>query len=404
MNAGRRISVVTSTRADYGLLYWLLRAIDDDPALELHLIVTGSHLSPEFGMTVKEIEADGFRIDRRIEILLASDSHTGVTKSMGLAMLSFGEALAEDRPDILVVLGDRYEIVLPALAAVVHGIPVAHIHGGETSQGAIDEYFRHAVTKLASIHFPATEVYRQRILQMGEAPAHTFNVGAPGLDHLYHTELLSRSALAGQLDLSLDPPTALVTYHPVTTDDAPAAQAQVESLLEALRAVDGLQAVFTKANADTTGRAINERLASFCRQSPERFRLFDNLGHQRYLSCLKHLSLMVGNSSSGLTEAPSFRLPVVNVGDRQKGRLQAQNVIQVDCSTTAITEGIRRALSDDFRRSLNDSTNPYDRFADGGASRRIMETLKTIPLGPEIRKKAFRDLPWEAPDDHAASD
>lgn len=396
----RRIWVLTTTRADYGLLYWLLREIDDDPELELMLAVTGTHLSIEFGLTVREIERDGFRIHRRMEILLSSDSRIAMTKAMGLAMLACGDALGEDRPDLMVVLGDRFEIVPVALAAVVQGIPVAHVHGGETSRGALDEYFRHAVTKLANMHFPAAEDYRQRILQMGEAPALTFNYGSPGLDHLYRSEPIGREALAKALGLPLDRPTAIVTYHPVTTGESDtSADVQIMALLEALEPYDDLQIVFTKANADTQGREINARLAQWCKAHPERGHLFDSLGQRLYHSCLRHLDLMIGNSSSGLVEAPSFRLPVINIGSRQEGRLAAGNVICVDCNIAEIRRGIDRALCAEFRTTLVGLLNPYDRFRDGKTSRRIKETLKTIPLDETLTKKRFHDLSVAARND-----
>lgn len=385
----RRLYVVTTTRADYGLLYWLLREIDEDPDLELMLVATGSHLSSEFGLTIREIERDGFAIHRRIEILLASDSRSAMSRAMGLAMFSFGDALAQDRPDLVVVLGDRFEIVPVALAAVVEGIPVAHLHGGETSRGALDEYFRHAVTKLSSIHFPATEPYRQRILQMGEDPRLTFNFGAPGLDHLRRTQLLSRDALREALGLPPGRSTAIVTYHPVTGESGQTTDAQVEALLRALESFDDLFMVFSKANADTGGRAINERLEGWCEQYPDRGRLFDNLGHRLYLSCLRHLDLMIGNSSSGLIEAPSFQLPVVNVGCRQEGRIQARNVISVDCTIRDIHQGISRALRPQFRAELAGMHNPYEGDGNGSVSRRIKDTLKSIPLDAVLMKKHF---------------
>ena len=386
-----RVAIVTTSRADYGLLYWLLRAIDEDPEMDLLLYVTGSHLSPEFGSTVHQIEADGFRVARRIEILLASDTPTACSKSMGLALIGAGDALAEDRPAVLVVLGDRFEIVPMALAAVVHGVPVAHLHGGEASEGSLDEYYRHAVTKLASLHFAATEVYARRILQMGEDPARTHVVGAPGLDHLHRTPLLSRAALAEALDMQLDQPTALVTFHPVTTERGRAA-AQVEALLAALLAEAPLQAVFTKANPDTEGRVINQRIATVCDANPTRFRLVDNLGTQRYLSCLRHLDLLVGNSSSGLTEAPSFGLPVVNVGARQRRRIAAANVIHVGNDADAIRSGIRTALSSVFREGLMGLVNPYDPHGDGCVSERIAAAIKAFTRTPWDGAKRFVDL------------
>ncbi|WP_148255164.1 UDP-N-acetylglucosamine 2-epimerase [Aidingimonas lacisalsi] len=395
----RRLWVLTSTRADYGLLYWLLREIDGDDDLELQLAVTGSHLSAEFGETVKDIERDGFHVYRRMEILLSSDTRIAMTKAMGLAMLSCGEALAEDRPDMVVLLGDRFEIVPVALAAVTHGVPVAHLHGGETSRGALDDYFRHAVTKLASLHFPATETYRRRILQMGESPERVYNYGAPGLDHLHRSEPVSREALSEVLELSLDRPTAIVTYHPVTIESDRATASPVSALLAALDARPDLQVVFSKANADARGRAINTVLAQWCEAHPERSRLFDNLGQRLYHACLHHLDLMIGNSSSGLVEAPSFRLPVVNVGSRQEGRLLADNVISVADTVAAISQGIGQALDPAFQASIAEMSNPYDHFGDGSASRRIKDVLKQIPLDVALMKKGFVDMPGIAAHD-----
>lgn len=386
----RKICVVTTTRADYGLLYWLMKEIDGDPELELSVIATGMHLSYEFGMTVNTIENDGFRVDRRVEMLLSSDSARAIVKSMGVEMISLADALSGIEPDIVVLLGDRFEIVPVALAAVVLRIPVAHIHGGETSQGAIDEAFRHAVTKMANVHFPTTEIYRNRILQMGEAPELTFNFGAPGLDSIYRLPLLSRSELEESLQFSLEGSVALVTYHPVTTESG-TAQLQVDNLLRAIEEA-GIRAIFTKANADAEGSIINGRLASFCRDNTGRFRLFDSLGQTRYLSCMKNLDLMLGNSSSGLIEAPSFGMPVVNIGERQRGRMRAANVIDVGNSIEEISGGIACALSEDFRKSVENMENPYDRFRDGKASWRMKEQLKSIQLSDRLFRKEFRDI------------
>ncbi|MEQ6890522.1 UDP-N-acetylglucosamine 2-epimerase [Halomonas sp. CS7] len=388
----RRLWVLTSTRADFGLLYWLLREIDADSRLELMLAVTGTHLSPEFGMTVQDIEKAGFPIHRRMEILLSSDTRTAMAKAMGLAMLECGTVLEVDRPDMVVLLGDRFETVPAALSAVVHGIPVVHLHGGETSSGAIDEYFRHAVTKLASYHFPATESYRQRIVQMGEDPARVFNFGSPGLDHLHRGEMIERSDLFAALGIDPDRLTALVTYHPVTGDKHGDARRDVAALLEALVSFDGLQFVFTKANADSQGRAINAQLEAWCEANPGRGRLFDNLGQRLYHGCLRHLDVMVGNSSSGLVEAPSFRLPVVNVGKRQQGRVAAANVITTRNDVAAIRDGLIRALDETFKAALSDMHNPYDRFGDGSTSTRIKDVLATFEITPQLLQKRFHDI------------
>ena len=391
-----RIAVLTTTRADYGLLYWVLRAILDDPDVELLLYVTGSHLSPAFGVTADTIETDGIPIRRRVEVLLAADTPTAVGKAMALALAGFSDALAEDRPDVLVLLGDRFEIVPVALACVVHGVPVAHIHGGEATEGALDEYFRHAVTKLATLHFAATEAYRRRILQLGEAPERTFAFGAPGLDHLHRTDLPSRATLQDALGLPLDRPTALVTYHPVTAEPG-VAGAQIDALLAALLAEEPLRAVFTQPNADAEGRAIQERIEHFCHDHPDRFRFVANLGTRRYLGCLRHLDLMVGNSSSGLVEAPSFRMPVVNVGTRQRGRIRAPNVIDVGNDEAEIRRGVRTAMSPEFRTGLSGMTNPYDPVGDGRVSERIVVELKRFVREGAPRAKAFVDLPHGVP-------
>jgi len=385
----RNVCVVTTSRADYGHLFWLMKAIDDDPGLSLGVIATGMHLSTEHGLTVEAIERDGFRIDRRLEMLLSADSESAIAKSMGVALISLGEGFREIRPDILVLLGDRFEIVPFALAAVLFGIPLAHIHGGETSQGAIDEIFRHAVTKMANLHFPATENYRKRILQLGEDPQRVFNFGAPGLDAMYRAPLIDRHELGKELQFSLNGPVAIITYHPATADRG-AALVQINEVLEAVRA-SGVRAVFTKANADREGSVINGRLAEFCDAEPERYRLFDSLGQRRYLSCLRNLELMIGNSSSGLIEAPSFGMPVVNVGDRQKGRDRAENVIDVGNAHKEIAGGISRALSPAFRESLQGLVNPYDRFRDGRASERIRDALKSVELSAALLRKEFHD-------------
>lgn len=369
-----------------------MQEIQEDVDLELSVVATGMHLSPTFGMTVDAIEGDGFPIDKCIEILLASDSDTAIVKSMGVALISFADALKTIEPDIIVVLGDRFEIVPVALAAIVLHIPIAHIHGGETSQGAIDEAFRHAVTKMATMHFPVTERYRKRILQMGEAPELTFNFGAPGLDAIYRLPLPDRKQLAAALQFDLDGVVAVITYHPVTTEQGTALE-QVDSLLAALERSD-IKGIITKANADSGGSLINQRMAAFCRKHPDRFKMVDSLGQRQYLSCLKHLDLMIGNSSSGLIEAPSFSLPVVNIGTRQKGRIRAQNIIDSGNTVGEIQDGIAKALSEEFRTSLADMENPHDKYKDGKTSFRIKQKLKMIELSERLFQKEFRDLAW----------
>lgn len=348
------------------------------------------HLAPKFGRTWRDIEAEGIRIDRKIDLRLTGGSSLANLKSIGVGLGGFAKAFAELKPEIVVLLGDRFELFPPAISALMLGIPIAHIHGGELSEGAIDDSVRHAVTKLAWLHFAATKTYRRRIVQMGESPDRVFNFGAPGLDQIYNSALLTRPQLEKELGLGLQDPIALVTYHPVTRG-SDSAEEQVRCLVAAIKA-SGLNAVFTMANADAQGALINRRLQSVCTQNPGRFKWIPHLGHRRYLSCLKHFTFMVGNSSSGLTEAPSFRLPVVNIGDRQRGRVRAANVIDVPCSRNAILRGIKQASSPRFRASLRGMKNPYARFHDGRASERIKEVLKHVNLSDDSLRKSFHDL------------
>jgi UDP-N-acetylglucosamine 2-epimerase (non-hydrolysing)/GDP/UDP-N,N'-diacetylbacillosamine 2-epimerase (hydrolysing) len=387
----RKICVVTTSRADFGLIRGLLAAIRKDSALQLQTVVSGMHLEAKFGGTWRDLANEGLRIDRKIPMRMTGKSSLDNLQSVSLGVSGFAKALAVLKPDIVVVVGDRFEILAPALSALLLQIPIAHIHGGELSEGAIDDSVRHAVTKMASLHFPATEIYRERIIQMGESPSRVFNFGAPGLDQLYASELMSRPELEKALGLSLAQPTALVTYHPVTRS-AGSTRVRVAALLSAISA-SGLQCVFTMANADAQGALINSLLQAACAKNPHRFRWIPHLGHRRYLSCLQHFALMIGNSSSGLTEAPSFRLPVVNIGDRQRGRVKAANVIDVSDSRTAILRGIRKAVSPRFRASIRGMKNPYDRFHDGRTSERIKDTLKRVPLTAEVLQKRFHDLP-----------
>lgn len=386
----RKICVVTTSRAEFGLLHGLLKSIRTDPALRLQVIASGMHLEAQFGLTVREIQSEGVKIDREIDLRLTGESGVANAKSVALGVAAFADALKELHPAILVLLGDRFELLGPAIAALLLQIPIAHIHGGERSEGAIDDSIRHSITKMASLHFAATESYRRRIVQMGESVDRVFNFGAPGLDQIHNSSLLTRAQLEKEIGLSLHEPVALVTYHPVTRT-AGAASAQVGSLVAAIRA-SGLRAVFTMANADAGGASVNTYLESVCAKAPDRFKWISHLGHRRYLSCLKHFALMVGNSSSGLTEAPSFRLPVVNIGDRQRGRVRAPNVIDVPCTRDAILKGIKRAASVRFRSSLRGMRNPYDRFHDGRASERIKDVLRDTDLSGEFLKKRFHDL------------
>lgn len=388
----RRICVVTGTRADYGLLYWPMREILDAPDLELQVLVTGMHLSPEFGMTVREIEADGFEVSDRVEMLLSSDSPAAIAKSMGVGLIGFADALRRLSPDVILLLGDRFEILAAAQAAMVARIPIAHIHGGESTTGLMDDSIRHAVTKMALYHFVTAEPFRRRVIQLGEHPARVHIVGAPGLDHLRRSELLDRASLEQALGFPLRTPVLLVTYHPVTLEATDPSEPMGE-LLAALDAVPEATLIFTRTNADTRGRVINQMIDRYVDSNPERAHVFTSLGQQRYLSALREVDAVVGNSSSGIIEAPAVQVPTVNVGDRQGGRLRAQSV--VDCAVTreAIEAAIRRVLTTDFRQAMGDATSPY---GDGHAAERIVGHLRELPL-EDVLKKGFYDLDHALP-------
>jgi len=385
----RKICVVTGTRAEYGLLYWLLREIEADNALELQLAVTGMHLSPEFGMTVREIEADGFPIAERVEMLLSSDTPVGIAKSIGLGVIGFAEAYARMKPDVLVVLGDRFEILAAAQAALVAKIPIVHIHGGETTEGAFDEAVRHSVTKMAHLHFVAAEPYRRRVIQLGEEPGRVFNVGAPGLEHVFRTTFLDRSEFERSTGFVLGQPTFLITYHPATLSERSAADSASE-LLKALDRFPSAHVVFTMTNADTGGRAINEVVDAYAVRHADRMRTFLSLGQQRYLSALRLVDVVIGNSSSGVIEAPALGVPTVNIGPRQQGRLKAESVI--DCADDARSIGlaIENALSSTFKASIEGSPSPYGQ---GDTACQIVGILRDIELGEKLLMKRFYDVP-----------
>jgi UDP-hydrolysing UDP-N-acetyl-D-glucosamine 2-epimerase len=379
----RTIGVVTVARSDYGIYFPLLRAIQADPELELHLIVSGMHLSPEFGLTFKNIEADGFRINERVEMLLSSDTPEGVAKSMGLGTVGFAQAFSRLRPDILVVLGDRFEMHAAATAAVPFLLPIAHIAGGAVTMGAIDDVFRHSIAKMSHLHFTETEIYARRILQMGEEPWRVVVTGALALDSVRDSALLSGEDLEIRYGLSLDESPLLVTFHPVTREYQQTENYMAE-LLAALTAFN-LPIVFTYPNADTNSRVIIRMIEDFVSNNP-RAQVLKNLGSTGYLSLMKNAAAMIGNSSSGIVEAPSFKLPVVNIGNRQEGRLKARNVIDVGYTQGEIRRGIDLALSPGFRQSLEEIENPY---GDGKASHRIIEVLKEVNLGDRLILKKF---------------
>jgi len=383
----RKICVVTGSRADYGLLQLLMKEIRGDARLQLQIIATGMHLSPEFGLTFKQIEEGGFHVDEKVEMLLSSDTPKGIAKSIGLGVIGFADAFERVKPDVVVFLGDRFEIFAAAQAAMAARIPIAHIHGGETTEGAIDEAMRHAITKMACFHFVAAEPYRRRVIQMGEDPDRVINVGAPGLDNLKRMRLLNRYALEKAIDFPLGKLSFLVTYHPVTLSKADPS-VPMHELLVAIDSFPQARTIFTKTNADTYGRIINKMIDEYVAEHPEHTRAFTSLGQLRYLSTMKHVDAVIGNSSSGLLEAPALRKPTINIGDRQKGRLRASSVIDCVEKIEAIVSAVKKALSEPFQLSLKNVVSPYGQ---GNASLEIKEYLKRVDLGGVLMKQ-FHDI------------
>lgn len=382
----KKVCVVTGTRAEYGLLYPLLKEVELDNELELQLLVTGAHLSHEFGLTYKEIE-QSFKINKKIEILLSSDTPVGISKSMGLAQIGFAEAFDELKPDIVVVLGDRYEIFSVASAATVACIPIAHIHGGETTEGAFDEAFRHSITKMSHLHFTSAEEYRQRVVQLGEHPSRVFNVGAIGIDNIKNMKLLSREEFEKSINFKLNKKNLLVTFHPVTLEGS-IAKVQFEELLAAIDELEDTNIIFTKTNADTDGRIINQMCDEYVSANMHKAVVFTSLGQLRYLSALQYIDAVVGNSSSGIIEAPSFKIATINIGDRQKGRVKANSIVDCDPKRQSIIMALQYVFSNEFQERLKKTKSP---FGDGRASAKIVDTIKNYDLH-SIIKKSFHDV------------
>lgn len=382
----RKICVVTGTRAEYGLLYWLMKEIEADKDLELQLIVTGMHLSPEFGLTYKEIEKE-FRIDKKIEMLLSSDTTMGISKSMGLAQIGFAEAFEELKPDILVVLGDRYEIFSAVSSAMICNIPIAHLHGGEITQGAFDESIRHSITKMSHLHFTATDEYKNRVIQLGEEPNRVFNVGGMGIENIKRLKLLSKDEFEESINFKLNKKNILVTFHPVTLENSTAKE-QFQELLDAIDELENTNIIFTKANSDTDGRIINQMIDEYVTKNSHKSVGFASLGQLRYLSALQYIDAVVGNSSSGLLEAPSFKIATINIGDRQKGRIKALSVIDCEPKKEEILKAFKEIYSKEFQEKLKNVENPY---GESCPSKQIIEVLKNVNLA-NILKKSFYDL------------
>jgi len=385
MTNKRKIAIITGTRAEYGLLYWLMREIQNDPDLELQIIATAMHLSPEFGLTYRLIENDGFTINAKIEMLLSSDTAVGIVKSMGLCLISMADTLHQLSPDILVLLGDRFESLAVAQAALVQKIPIAHIHGGELSEGAIDDAIRHSITKMSHLHFVAAEPYRKRVIQLGENPENVFNVGAPGLERICKMKLLSKNELQNQLHFSLSSLNFLVTYHPATLEINENNQV-LHALFEALDYFPEAKIIFTKANADEAGRSINKKIDDYVSRHSKRAAAFVTLGELNYLSLLQYVDAVIGNSSSGLIEAPYFHIPTINIGNRQENRLRASTIIDCSGQTQPIIKAIKKALSAKFKKSLKHVTSSY---AQDNTSSKIKNIIKNSDLKKLILKHFY---------------
>jgi len=383
----RKICIITGTRADYGLLHWVMQGIKDDNELTLQVIATGMHLSPEFGLTYREIEKDGFQIDCKVEMLTSSDTPVGITKSMGLGLIGFADALNQLKPDLVVVLGDRFEIFSAVSAALVACIPVAHLHGGETTEGAFDEALRHSITKMSHLHFVAADEYRRRVIQLGESPERVFLVGGLGVDNINRLKLLARTELEASLNFKLGKKSLLITFHPVTLETSSTKEQMVE-LLAVLSELKDTQLIFTLPNADSDGRILINMINNFVEQH-KNSRAYTSLGQICYLSCISHVDGILGNSSSGLLEAPSFKKGTINIGNRQRGRLQASSVINCEPTRQSIALAIQKLYSAEFQKKLSNVNNLY---GDGGASDKIVEIIKRYPVD-DIVMKDFYNLP-----------
>lgn len=383
----RKIAIVTGSRAEYGLLYQTMRAIQEDPELELQVIVTGMHLSPEFGMTYRFIEQDGFEIAAKVEMLLSSDTAAGVAKSMGLCMISFTDTFHKLLPDIIVVLGDRFETLAVVQAALVQRIPVAHIHGGELSEGAMDDAIRHAITKMSHLHFVAADAYRQRVIQLGENPATVFNIGTPGLEHISKLKLHGREEMEKILGRPLGATNFLVTYHPatLTVDDSTRV---LQNLFDSLDHFPEAHVIFTKSNADAAGRFVNQKIDEYVARNPQRLSAYTSLGNLNYLSLVQYADVVIGNSSSAIIEVPYLGVPTVNIGNRQTKRLSASTIINCSGEGNSIIDGINKALSTDFQAQLK---NPNLSYKKDDSSTKIVNIIKAADLKKLIVKQ-FYDL------------
>ena len=382
----QKVCVITGTRAEYGLLFWLLKEIESDKDLELQIIVTGMHLSPEFGSTYKEIEKD-FKIDKKVDMQISSDADIDISKSMGFAQISFAETFEEIKPDVVVILGDRYEIFSAAAASMMARIPIAHIHGGESTEGVIDEAIRHSISKMSHLHFTATDEYKNRVIQLGEHPDRVFNVGGMGVENINRIEFLGKNEFEKSINFSLNRYNLLITFHPVTLEKN-TSQAHFQELLDAIDELDDTNYIFTKANSDADGKIINKMIDKYVSKNAHNSVAFTSLGQLRYLSSMCYVDAIIGNSSSGITEAPSFKIGTINIGDRQKGRIKASSVIDCLPNKESIKNAIEYLYSKKFQTLLKKTENPYGK---GNSSKKVVQVLKT-KLNENLLKKSFYNL------------
>jgi len=380
----RKVCIVTGSRAEYGLLYWLIKEVEADKNLKLQLIATGMHLSSEFGLTYKEIEKD-FKIDKKIDMHLSSDTTVGISRSMGIAQKSFSEAYNQLKPDIIVVLGDRYEIFSAASAAMVSRIPIAHIHGGEATEGSIDEAIRHCITKMSHLHFTAAEEYSKRVIQLGEHPSKVFKVGGMGIENIKRLKLLSKENLEKKIDFKLNIKNILISFHPVTLEK----DTSKKQFLEILEAIDDLKdtnIILTKTNSDMDGKIINSMIDKYVAKNKDKSISITSMGQLNFLSALQHIDFIIGNSSSGLLEAPTFKIGTINIGDRQKGRIKAKSVIDCSPNKKSIKDAIKKVYSTEFQNLLKNVKNPY---GDGCPSQTIVKILNSVSLDDLLKKSFF---------------
>lgn len=383
----RKICVVTGTRAEYGLLHGLMKLINNHNEFELQTLVTGMHLSPEFGLTYKNIKVDGFKINRKIEILLSSDNPASISKSVALGLISFADSFNELKPNLIIILGDRFEALSAAIAASFAKIPILHIHGGEVTVGAFDESIRHSITKMSWWHFVATKEYKNRVIQLGENPKRVFNVGGFGVDLIKKTKLISKNQLMNELGIKFGDKNLLITYHPETLDKE-SSKNKMKVILEALHNFDDINFIFTMPNADQENYALKQLINDFVLLHRDRSIAFNSMGHVNYLSTLQFIDGVVGNSSSGLLEAPTFNIGTINIGERQKGRLKASSVIDCDISTESINNAINTLYTKKFKKVIMATKNPY---GNGGAAKKVFNFLKKEKF-PITLKKDFFDL------------